>query len=102
MTLTRSSSLALTQVSKRVTERSESIHQAVATVVQTTHKVAGHSVMVTTTHTLDKWDACVSVWSFRDFKEGWNMLFSANENIEWHSYDSLHEQLVEKAELLLT
>lgn len=71
------------------------------TTYQTTHKIGDYSLMVTSTHTGSEWSAHVSVWTCQLFKMGWTMLFSINEGIEWHAYDSLHEQLIEKAKILL-
>ena len=95
------------QISRELKGRQHAGNGEYSTTLQTTHKIGDYSLMVTSTHTQSdnsdgpSWSGHVSVWTVQLFRTGWTMLFAINEGIEWHAYDSLHEQLIEKAKILL-
>jgi len=89
-------------ISRRLNERGYAGEGKYSTVLQTTHRVGNHSLMVTSNHSGKEWSATVSVWTCQRFETGWSMLFQINDGVAWANYDELHERLIEKAEILLT
>jgi hypothetical protein len=43
----------------------------------------------------------VNIWAWERRGPYWSMLFQINEGIKFKDYDELHDQLIEKAKILL-